>query len=224
MGIVCHTHKFIFIKPHKVAGTAILVALSKYCQKGDHISVSGASKEQGLPDWFVPQIQYPIDAHDTPQKIRSIVGYKIWNEYKKISCVRNPWDKTISLHHHRQKIHGAQFISRPGQIPLEASRELTFDEFIFMDGEVPQDNYYFIYGKPCIDLLMRYENLQSEWKILLDLLRLPYQDLPMIMAGIRPPNEDYRSYYSEATKLHVYNINKLTCDTYGYTFEEEGGV
>ena len=121
--IICHKHKFIFLKTRKTAGTSVEMALSKLCGPGDVVTALNDEEEasrvaeggrQGgqnvLKPWrsvvscksdlrYVaanmrrPELFYN---HIPAHKVRNRLSRNIWNNYLKITVERNPWDKAIS--------------------------------------------------------------------------------------------------------------------------------
>ena len=48
--IICHEHKFIFIKTRKTAGTSIETALSKFCGESDSLTSLSSEDEVARKD------------------------------------------------------------------------------------------------------------------------------------------------------------------------------
>lgn len=98
--IVSHKHKFIFIKPIKVAGTSIEIALAQCCGEEDIITpITKFNPKADETQYHHPARNYREKGffnHMPPREIEKRVGRKIWDSYFKISVVRNPWDQTVS--------------------------------------------------------------------------------------------------------------------------------
>ena len=118
MTIVSHQHKFIFVRPNKVASSSILVSLWPLCRDGGAegdvfcIGASGAVYRPDRDDDYFGALQVRNNdifadltinegrdnGHIAPEIIRKKVGDSIWSEYFKFTVIRNPWDWFISLY------------------------------------------------------------------------------------------------------------------------------
>ena len=104
--LVSHHHKFIFVKPRKVAGTTIELSLSPYLESGDYATpiepdeehlrtckkgvVIGKIRKQktfGLP--------IKLRDHSSLKRAYSILERKV-QTYHVITACRNPWDRALS--------------------------------------------------------------------------------------------------------------------------------
>ena len=116
MTVISHTHKFIFVRPYKVASRSILLSLSSWCGKDDVFRV-GAYDVLYRPDTdddAIGAVQFRNNdnailgdltineswknGHIPPGIIREKAGDRVWGEYFKFTVIRNPWDWFISLY------------------------------------------------------------------------------------------------------------------------------
>lgn len=121
MTVICHSRQFIFLKSRKTAGTSIELWLAPNLDpKTDDIS-TGIDLKQFPHLWN--QFERPANKiwhalkravtfsptfrpHLSAAEVRRFVGEGKWRNYCKISIIRNPWDRTISLWRWRQHTEG----------------------------------------------------------------------------------------------------------------------
>ncbi len=92
--IMSHKHKFIFIRPKRMATTSIEVELAKYCGEEDIITKNTIFNPCVDGDKYkrVEQNSKGFWTHMTPREIKRKVGKNVWDNYFKFSVCRNPWD------------------------------------------------------------------------------------------------------------------------------------
>jgi Sulfotransferase family len=175
--IICHQHKFIFLKTEKTAGTAIEAALSELCGPDDVITPfreesEGDRKGRGpqnyridhplkppRPLWrkllmrperyYHPSVGYY--EHMPAWRVRAYVGEPVWRDYFKFAFVRNPWDRQISQYLYKTKSQA----ERP-----------SLDQFVARKKRAYVTSYeiYTIEGKVAVDYVGRYESLDQDFK------------------------------------------------------------
>lgn len=126
--IISHRHQFIFIKTHKTAGTAIEIALSRFCGPQDVITpISAVDEETRKQLGYQGAQNFHVESHYCTwlDRLHSLrrgkeaqfynhvpaifvqrrVDPSIWDDYYKFCFERNPWDKAISLFYWRKYVN-----------------------------------------------------------------------------------------------------------------------
>ncbi len=146
----------IFIKPYKVSGSSFEIALRSYCGKGDISSRPGRGiyKDMFTDHYNGEHLTYHISA----EMLRSKIPDNIWNNYLKVSIVRDIYDAIISLyyyHHNSREFRG--FFPK------------NFNKYVLTAGirhiEANFSNLC-IDGRCVIDFIIRYENADEDIKAL----------------------------------------------------------
>lgn len=194
--IISHQLRCIFLKTRKTGGTSLEIALSKFCGPDDVIApivpedeairaklgFRGAqnydkpARERTLKD-RLNYLRWPKSLrvyynHMPAPEVRAAIGDRIWNDYLKITLVRNPWDMFISFFYWE----GAH----------RTYGEDRFADFVAEHANLPAwvRSVYSIDGQPVADYFVRHEALAEDLGELSAKLGLP-EDLGTLMAGIR---------------------------------------
>ena len=117
--IISHKHKFIFLKPYKVAGSSFEFALSSIL--GTRDLVTYLSKDEEKQRWIefrvkeshnrktlaelandlsfqnkrdLKSLRWPrhFHPHASAEDVKRFLGESLWKQYTKVSIIRNPWD------------------------------------------------------------------------------------------------------------------------------------
>ena len=224
--IISHSHKYIFIKSLKTAGTSIEAALSQHCGKDDMVTPLGDywfnRDERG--QWIHSSMNAEgFSQHDPAVEVKRKVPPEIWNKYLKFSIVRNPWDRVVSLFawearnnpslkpprrfYHRLGLHFNEFRETRG----------WFREFVTGDWTT-NDRFYLIDGALCVDYVIRYERLAQDFEELCRRVGLPSIALPHLKAGMRHPERGYTDYYDETSRSIVSERHENDIRLFGYEF------
>ena len=206
--IVSHEHQFIFLKPLKVAGTSFEIALSKYLSSDDIVTVNAVGDEtlrkrlgyqgpcnfnypilgkvfsadqRGMPQLFGRELPTKYWDHMPASQAKSRLPAWVWRNYRKISLIRNPWDRAVSVFfwkNNRPEVGKtadmANFsryftkgqnpiLSSPSAIRPEAARNWIRGIIARLDANYP---FYMIDGKDVIDTYIRYEHLEQDIRAL----------------------------------------------------------
>jgi hypothetical protein len=196
--IVSHKYKFIFIKTHKVAGTSVEFALTPFAGEDGIVTpfavkIDEKERQQsgigGARNYETDNGAYR--SHMPAQEVRTLLGPGQFDSYFKFSIERNSYDKAVSMY---------SWMNRDPKRPLNAS----FEEFAAGDGLRPAADFdrYCIDGKPAMDFMVLYHDLQKGLDEVAQRLGLPERvDVSAIRrkSGYRSTPE-YRAHYSPRSR------------------------
>lgn len=224
--ILSHTHKFIFIRTRKVAGTSVEIFLSQFCDGQDIVTPVGDAETGYTPANYRvagyrrnrllriagsligrPAIGHGgFYNHIPAREIRRLVGEDVWNACYKFSIERNPWDRQVSLYHWHYRKH---------------ENKPSFDTFIRspMHRKIsPNFDTYAIDGKVAANYICRYENLEEDLNTVLRQLRLEAKvALPQAKGSFRS-RRAWREFYTPKTRDIVARWYAREIETFGYEF------
>jgi hypothetical protein len=238
--IISHRHKFIFIKPLKVAGTSLEIALSKYCGSDDILTPFGQHDEekrrelgftpgqnhlvpfgqQNVKDWvrlvLRARRRRQFYSHEPAANIRKVLRRKIWNSYLKISVVRNPFDYAVSRYFWEEARRSRN--ANLGPLPSFADLLTDQPELLLENRRITH-----IEGDCAADVMIRYEHFADDLADLstrLDLSGNLADDLASISAktSSRPKNTSPQAMFADHPDCKRL-IEILCADdirTYGY--------
>lgn len=230
--IISHTHKFIFLKSLKTAGTSLEAALSNQCSGNDVVvpindfghnrNKNGEFVHQAMnADEFYRKIGQHVDA----PTIKAREPAEIWNNFFKFSIVRNPWDRAISYFFWDKRQDAAirprkRFYHYLG-VPFNEFEIVKnqFSEFIKSGTLENNDRFYIIDDKLCIDSVIHYENLEDDFNTICEKIGLATSSLPHLKSGIRKGRRHYSEYYDDETIEIVAELHKNDMRFFGYEFE-----
>jgi len=172
--IVCHKHRFIFLKTRKTASSSMEVALSKFCGQDDIITpiLEGGEElrqQLGYPgprnfqfslrDTSGKPQHVTVENHTDARTLQQLMP-DAWANYFKFCFERNPYDKAISRYYWELR---------------RLAHHPTLAEFIATAPEWMLSNWS-IYGIDCqvaVDWVGRYESMQASLESLSSRIGLP---------------------------------------------------
>lgn len=205
--LVSHSHKFIFIKSKKTAGSSLQDYLAKFCKNG-------------IVEKYIP------GGHRPAQQTKEMVGEEVWNSYLKILPIRNPWDKMVSWYYWRARKRSVFVkIKRilKGKHPENEANRMSFRDFIvWLDGRGKinlDDPIVLVDGKWPDYFFIRYECLHEDFEKLCKKLSVPFNldEMPKQKMGIRK-KRDYQSLYDDETKEIIRKAYQEEIDLFDYKF------
>jgi len=225
--IISHTHKYIFIKSLKTAGTSIEAALSRHCDENDMVTPLGDywfnRDEKGA--WIHGSMDAEgFSQHEPAAEVKRKVAPEIWNEYFKFSITRDPWDRVVSHFawdaRNRQELKPARRWYHRLGVPFNQFRETTrlFREFVAGNDWTTNDRFYLIDGALCVDFVIRYERLGDDLAEICRRVGLPAVALPHLKSEMRESGHLYGEYYDEESKAIVAERHHNDIRLFGYKF------
>ncbi len=224
--IISHSHRYIFIKSEKTAGTSVEAALSRHCAGNDVVTSLGDywfnRDERG--EWIHNAMNADgFSQHDPAAEVKQKVAPEIWEGYFKFSITRNPWDRVVSWFSWEARNKPAlrptrRWYHRLG-VPVDEFRETTKLFHRFVAGEwTTNDRFYVLDDKLCVDFVMRYERLTEDLAEVCRRVGLPHAELPHLKSGLRKGGRGYAEYYDEPSKAIVTERHRNDIRLFGYRF------
>lgn len=222
--IISHSHKFIFLKPRKVGGTSVYIALSELCKPTDNLSYLISHNANFDESFFNPisrcvetsgveQQNKNLTEHSIAKDVKEIIENTYWNDYSKVSIIRNPWEVEVSRYYWEL---GNE------RLPNGTSFSQYMDEH-YEKYYHSNEPYYFIDNEMILDFVIRYENLETDYHAFLKSKRLPQNNLPYTKSKTRKEKKHYSLYYEGNEKWinAIRKKNKKTIDYFGFHFENQ---
>lgn len=217
--LVSHKHKFIFIKTIKTAGTSTEIFLEPYCISGlkeCHTREMLKTEEGIVGSRFVQSRaeSYEFYNHMTPKKIKQKLGEEIFDNYTKITNIRNPFDILVSHYYFKPTFRlycgGGNFTFEDYLLKTKVVSDLAlkYKELLFLD------------EKFIIDEIIRYETLSQDLDNLLIKLNLgePERNLSNYKESLRRKGIPYTNFYTQETKQLVEKHFQFYLDLFDYKF------
>jgi hypothetical protein len=229
--IISHSHRFIFIKSAKTAGTSIEAALSQFCSGSDVVTPLGnysVNRDESGRIAHRAMNAGGYAQHEHGIAIKNSLPDEVWRNYFKFSIARNPWDRVLSLFFWKGRNDPAlidaqkrRVAGSPGsRIDQVRSVRLLFAQFV-KDGKwQTNDRFYILDGELCTDYIVRYEDLGEDLAKVCASINLPTLELPHLKAGIRERDRHYSEYYDPETKAIVEARHANDIRYFGYRFEK----
>jgi hypothetical protein len=155
--------------------------------------------------------------HRTAMQLKNIVGYN-FELSNKFCVIRNPWDRMVSLYKFRKdKGHDKHLCG-----------DYTFEEWLYnpmtphMPGHMDWvEQYTTIYDNQegwLVNYILKYETLNTDWYKMLDTLKLPKLEIPLLNTSNK---DDYKKYYNTKSIKFLENLFANDIKLFEYTFDNE---
>jgi hypothetical protein len=228
--IISHLHRFIFLRVPKTASTSVAIALSKFCGPNDVITEITREDEEirralGYPgpqnyqrkkwqydlnDWksFLFQRTRPLNyRHADAIQTRKFIGKKAWNSYFKFCVVRNPFDRVISVFYYELSKGGPSLKLNDFILHLDPKRLSTWER-------------YTIGGNPAMEMICRFETLQTDLDIMSGRVGIPKLELPRAKTTFRKDHQHYSKLINAEARARIEEVCIDEINNFGYYWTE----
>lgn len=209
MVLVCHDHKFIFLKTRKTAGTSIEMLLEPLCVPEGYMvteKTAGYQCQRGIVGYRLlgDRDQRPCSwrAHAPAHQVFKGLPRDQWKGYFRFSCLRNPFDRVISQFFWERDLRN--------EIALESFSDArsAFRKFV-LSGHVRSDkSIAHRKGRFILNGFLRFEALNEDLTRLQKNLNLPIDPLNLPRAKSKTSRlKDFpiSEYYDTETEQVVLN-------------------
>jgi hypothetical protein len=203
-------NNFLFIHVPKTGGNSISRALEKYSD--DKIICFG----KNIENFDVTNDYYYTTKHTTLSHYKEILDEDLYNDLYKFCVIRNPWEIVISYYFY--------FTWNWRDFNESSVDGGAWDENLFkyvIDKYINPLRYYICTTENSdltieIDKILKFENLNNDFRELLNDLKIEKEKLPFIN---KSNHEHYSYYYNNELKKLVYNKFKEEIDFFNYKFD-----
>jgi hypothetical protein len=225
--IVSHTHKFIFVKSLKTAGTSLEAALSRYCSGDDIVTPLGDyrfNRDESGDRVHQAMNDSGFNQHDDAATIKSKLPAEVWDNYFKFSITRNPWDRAVSLFFWEYRRDPAlvprkRFYHYLG-VPYDEAGELRKRLGTFVRGDWQNnDRFYIMDDRLCVDYVIKYESLEEDFRRVCREVGVPETALPRLKTGLRRQGHHYSELFDDESRAIVADRHQNDIAHFGYVFE-----
>jgi hypothetical protein len=223
--IISHRHRLISIKSGKTASSSVEKALAAVCGPGDVVALSEANKHeyrnaalslwQSVRLWLPPRI--PVRKHQRWRRslydhipacrLRRVISPDVWSTYIKVTVVRNPFDRAVSNYFWNTRTPAADLPNDIDRYVLSMPSHMISNWHMFADG-----------NHLLLDTVLRYENLDSDYRALGDRLGIALPPLGREKGGMRPPGTHYREILSGDARRRIETFAGRELDQFSYSW------
>lgn len=217
--LISHSHRFIFFHVAKTGGISVRRALEPYAEEPERFKIPRPARmKAGKPNPFYGVWEAML-LHAKASDAQRELPVEVFEPYFKFAFVRNPWDLQVSMYHFilREETHIRHALVR-SLGSFEAYLEWlvqTPNPFPKGATRLQQEPLIDATGRLLVDFVGRYEHLAEDFEQVCQHLRLSVQ-LPHLN---RTEHQDFRRYYTDATRALVARHFAEDIERFGYTFD-----
>ena len=196
--------RFLFVHIPKTAGNSIQSILRDYSE--DEL-VALRDEQDGIERFGLRNPKYKIKKHSTLIEYKTALGEAQFGPLYKFTCVRNPWDRMVSLYFTPTQSPGPWDRKKFKKVISEA---LSVSEYLQLDKREKDP-----FGN--VDYIIRFEDLTNDFCTVCGMLGISPATLPRYNRSSR---EDYSKYYDDELRELVRTRFAAEIERFAYTFEE----
>ena len=232
--------KFLFIHIPKTAGTSIARQLEPYSAEPIIAVKRPLGEASDLIHFNSAFVKDGRNIHQSLSRYKKVIDRQVFDSLFKFTIIRNPWERALSYHlgprakGENQSFDPDQFIitakSMPSirhyigtwRIPPFFARQKWVHRAL-----APLLNRFLLPLDRSMDLVLRFENLDLDWKILCEKIGLAHQ--PLLKKNIspnKPPSRHYSYYYQKYPQLIgiIADRFKEDIEFFGYSYQSQNGL
>lgn len=214
MVLVSHTHKFIFVKNKKVAGTSVEGLYERYCVDPVDVTIPTHVAPTRVSAYGIVgarMMESSVDGIYNHMSLREVCAYLRSrgfdpDSYASFCVVRNPWDATVSGYY--------------WYVKQEKRLVIPFERYVRAGNIV--DNYpRYNDGHVTCSHVIRYERLIEDLNAFNAQIGLPAiseGDLPRFKTDTRASRRPYSEYYTDELREMVAHRCRDEIARFGYVF------
>ena len=204
--IISPKYKFILIAPEKTGATSIHTILEKI--EDDNLIVGKLvgdyNKNMNCIRGVDPHEPHKYKHSDCERSGNFLNSY---SNYFKFAFVRNSWDRVVSWYCFEKK----KFTNKKRDLT-----DIDFKQYIQNYKNIWAHGFQYESTK-CCDFIGRFENLQEDFNIICDKIKIPRQELPH---KNKTKHKHYTEYYDDETRQLVAEKYAKDIEYFGYKFGE----
>lgn len=160
--------------------------------------------------------------HATPRFMKERIAPVVWHSYLKFTVVRNPYDRLMSVYYFLHDHHRKRFGSFEDFIQA-LPRVLRQDHLRNGSHYIPQHNYAYIGDERVVDVVLKFESIDSDFQRLCDRLgkQLTLTRYNTATSPARPKRPAVELYSAESVRIMQELYNK-DFEYFGYSPEPPG--
>lgn len=216
---ISHSNKFVFIAIPRTGSTSLRAAL-------DSVSdIKSVYKYQITKD-------FPFYNHISASELRAEFDKNNWdwNEYKKFAVARNPFDRCVSLYHHRLETGSRYAVGKSKtynylrKLKYELGPKKSFKQWLFSSQtkiDMCASVSAFCHdenGEMLVDRILRFEHIYEDFASFASEIGIEERAGQLKRTNSSKARSDYRSYYDAEAIAFVEKKYHYELEHFGYEF------